>query len=176
MLIFKKPVPPEVVARPERPFGGSITILQVSPQARKIPLSYNKHIRGWHYVRPGHGSIPWEGLGEYRFISLMARLKDMEGIQSQPVTIHYSVDGGPATRYTPDFLVTLTNVPPFLARLGFDHQTLVEYKPSDRAKRRMDDIERAFAAVERANQPPILLLTELHLDVIEAELEAHLGY
>ena len=139
-----------------------IEILRVESEARAIPLSYAKHVRGWHPVRPGHGSIAYESKLEARLITRLSRLPELVSIRSQPVTVHYR-QTGIRGRYTPDFLVTLSRVPVELVALGFGLRTLVEVKPLWRSMRNEQRLTRQFAALRKACELPVVLMTSWDL-------------
>lgn len=139
-----------------------IDILRVKTQARAIPLSYGSHVRGWHPVRPGHGAIPFESKLESKFISKLAQLPELASLVSQPLTLHY-LHAGARQRYTPDFLVELSRVPPELTTLGFGLHTLVEVKPLSRALRVETKLTWQFAAARLASSHAIVLITDADL-------------
>lgn len=139
-----------------------IEILRVQPEARVIPLSYSRHVRGWHPVRPGHGSIAYESKLEATLITRLARFAALVSIRSQPVTVHYR-QAGLRGRYTPDFLVMLSQVPAELAALGFGLQTYIEVKPLWRSLRNEARLARQFAALRTASGLPVVLVTSWDL-------------
>ncbi|MCF7221602.1 hypothetical protein [Marilutibacter chinensis] len=137
-------------------------ILRAQPDARVIPLSRSRHVRGWHPVRPGHRSIAFESKLEAKLITCLAQLPELESIRSQPITVHYRC-AGVRGRYTPDFLVELSEVPPELAQLGFGLRTYVEVKPLWRSIRSETMLVRKVAALRLACKCPVVLVTDWDL-------------
>src|SRR3546814_13766656 len=106
----------------------TIEILRVQLDARVIPLSRPRHVRGWHSVRPGHRAIPFASKLEARLITGLAQLPELVSIRSQPITIPYSC-AGVRGRSTPDVLVEFTRVPAELVRAGFGLRSHVMVPP-----------------------------------------------
>lgn len=146
-------------ARPVTEGTSRITITGVVERHRAIPLSYGAHVRGYHPVRNGHGSVAFESLGERDTITWLAGFPELVRIESQPVTVMYDLDGV-AHRYTPDFRVDLAEVPFELECLGFGLRTFVEFKPSWAVPRVRAELERAFRAMKMAIEYPHVLITE----------------
>lgn len=139
-----------------------IDILSVQKEARVIPLSYSSHVRGWHPVRPGHSAIAFESKLESRFITWAAHLPELVSIVSQPITVNYR-HADTRRRYTPDFLVELSQVPAKLAAMGFGHFTLIEVKPLNRAISAETKLRHQFEAARLASSHPIVLVTDTDL-------------
>lgn len=139
-----------------------IEILRVQLDARMIPLSRSRHVRGWHPVRPGHRPIAFESKLEARLITRLSELPELSSIRSQPVTIHYRY-GGVRRRYTPDFFVELAEAPPELAKLGFGQRTFVEVKQLKRSLRAGEQLAHKFAALRLACDCPVALVTDWDL-------------
>ena len=140
----------------------TIEVIRVQLEARTIPLSYGSHVRGWHPVRPGHGSIAFESKLEARLITRLAQLPELVSIVSQPITVHYR-QADTCRRYTPDFLVELSSVPIELAALGFGRRTLVEVKQLNRALQAEANLVHQFAAACSATGHPIALVTQVDM-------------
>lgn len=134
--------------------------------ARRIPLSYGRHMTGVHPVRPDIGPVEYESQLEARAISLFARFTELAGLRSQPLTLVYRSRGS-MLRYTPDFHVSLTHVPDELALLGFERETLVEVKPWRRAAAQEAMLARKFSALRKATALPVVLLTDLDIPPFE---------
>lgn len=139
-----------------------IDILLVREDARVIPLSYGSHVRGWHPVRPGHGSIAFESKLEAKWITRLAQFPELASIVSQPITVHYQ-HAGIRRRYTPDFLVELFRLPAELAALGFGQRTLVEVKQLNCARRAEAELVHKFAAARLACGHSTALVTNADL-------------
>ena len=137
-------------------------IQSITHQERIVPLSHRHHVRGWHPVRPGHVSIAFESKLEASIISALANYKELVEIESQPITVRYSYFGI-TRRYTPDLLVTFSEVPVALARLGFKKKTYVEVKPLVRAMSLIKKLRLQFAVIRKATALPIVLLTDSDL-------------
>lgn len=155
------------LAAPEKPLD--IEIVRLQQDARVIPLSRSRHVRGWHPVRPGHPSIAFESKVEARLITWMARLPELVSIRSQPVTVDYRC-AGTRGRYTPDFYVELSRVPDELKQLGFGRRTYVEVKQFKHALRAEAELSRKFSAVRMACNCPIVLLTDCDLSPTSREV------
>ena len=143
----------------------SFVVEQIDPVGRKIPLSRAAHTRGWHPVRQGHGAIPFESGLERKVIDALARHGALFSIRSQPLTVSYR-ETGEARRYTPDFLVCLSDVPHELARFGFQEQTYIEVKPYEIAIELLPRIALRLAVIEAATGLPAVLITELDVPAI----------
>lgn len=139
-----------------------IQILRVQPDARVIPLSRSRHVRGWHPVRPGHRMVAYESKLEARVITRLATLPELVSVRTQPITVHFR-QAGVRGRYTPDLLVELSLVPLELARMGFGLQTYVEVKPLKRSLRVEAQLVRKFAALRLASSCPVVLVTDWDL-------------
>lgn len=146
----------------------SFEIEGVVPDYRRIPLSRSTHMRGWHPVREGHPAIPFESYLECRVISALARYPQLVCIKAQPVTILYR-HSGRAHRYTPDFLVQLSEVPVGLKALGFEALTYVEVKPQRRAIEAEETLHRQFSVIRQATGHAIALITDWDLLADETE-------
>ncbi|MFK3648012.1 hypothetical protein ACI2IY_06180 [Lysobacter enzymogenes] len=142
----------------------------VVPDYRRIPLSRSTHMRGWHPVREGHPAVAFESYLERRVITVLARYPQLVLIKSQPATIFYRHNGR-AYRYTPDFLVQLSEVPIGLKALGFETQTYVEVKPQRRAIEAEDALRRQFSVVRQATGHAVALITDW--DLLADETEGH---
>jgi len=136
---------------------------------RVIPLSRGRHVRGWHPVRPEHGAVPFESLLECRVLTAFTAFEEFVGVRSQPVTVFYPHDGR-QVRYTPDFHLSLSEVPAELTALGFDRETFIEVKPLWRALRYESDLRRQFAALRTAMGWPVVLVTECDLPRMRQEI------
>lgn len=143
-------------------------IQAISPDYRSIPLSRSTHIRGWCPVREGHPAIAFESRLECRVITVLARYPQLVSIKSQPVTIFYRHDTR-AHRYTPDFLVQLSEVPIALKVLGFEALTFVEVKPQRRAIEAEGTLRRQFNVVRQATGHGVALITDWDLLPDETE-------
>lgn len=141
----------------------------VIPDHRRIPLSRSTHMRGWHPVRQGHPAVAFESYLERRVISILARYPQMEWIKTQPVTVLYRYNGR-LHRYTPDFLVQLSEVPVALQALGFQTQTFVEVKPKRRAVEAEDTLRRQFSVMRQATGHAMALITDWDLLADEMEV------
>lgn len=131
---------------------------------RAVPLSRGRNIRGWHPMYPGHPSVAFESLGERGAIAAFAEFKPR--ITSQPVTIHYSVDGV-AYRYTPDLLVEFEEEPTELQWLGYGRRFLVEVKPDRRLPdEEADRLERGVRANLVATGIPLYVLKPADVDLV----------
>ena len=148
----------ERLAAPQSP----VIIEGILPEARRIPLSYGRHMPGWHPVRRCHPPVPVESRLEARVVSTLADVADVQKIQAQPVTIVYRLDGR-IHRYTPDFLITLTQIPEPLEKLGFGKQTYLEVKPQRRALQAEHRLRHKFAALRQATGLPVVLVTDWDL-------------
>jgi len=144
-------------------------VSEVKPRNRRIPLSRSHHVRGWHPIRPGHGSVGFESRLESRFLTVIAQVAPGLTVQSQPVTITYELQGRDR-RYTPDFLVHLPTVPDPLKRLGFGLETYVEIKPLERA-RQLDEEWMLRLASLRTLGLPVTMVTDV--DIAQLAMEAH---
>lgn len=150
------------------------SLLEARRDHRLIPLSRSRHVRGWHPVRPGHGTIGFESKLERRVIDVLASYSELIRICSQPVTVTYREED--ETRaYTPDFFVQLHDVPLALAELGFGSQTYVEVKPYFLALKIRDRLSRRFAVLGQATGRPVVLITDLDLDGAMADMEVRHG-
>lgn len=136
-----------------------IAVKAIALKARNIPLSYSGHVRGHHPVRDGHEAVQFESLTERAFIAAVASLPELVSIESQPLTIYFTADGQ-RRRYTPDFVVRLSEVPPALECLGFGLETYVECKPADLVPAHHDELDRNFRAMGIAVRAPMLLITD----------------
>lgn len=136
---------------------------------RVIPPSRSHHVRGWHPVRDGHCSIPFESLLECRLITALATYAEVVRITSQPVTVSYE-NKGRLTRYTPDLHVLLSSVPDALAALGFEKETYVEAKPFLRAFHDEAKLLRQFRVLRAATQVAVVLLTDLDVQRLTREV------
>ena len=145
-------------------------VSDVKPSNRRIPLSRSHHVRGWHPIRPGHGSVGFESRLESRFLTVIAQVAPGLTVQSQPVTIIYVLQGRDR-RYTPDFLVHLPTVPEPLKRLGFGLQTYVEIKPLERA-RQLDEEWMLRLASLRTLGLPVTMVTDFDVAQLLAEANA----
>jgi hypothetical protein len=140
----------------------SLAVTKWVETQRVIPLSYGDHVRGVHPVRTGHPPVLFESKLEASTISSLVVLPGFEGIQSQPVTVHYRWHDK-SYRYTPDLRVQLRFVPDQLRRLGFGFDTFVEVKPLKRAWRDQMALHRRFTAMRTASYQPIVLVTDQDL-------------
>lgn len=150
-------------------FPDACHITNVMPDKRVIPASRNRHVRGWHPVRPGHLPVPFESKLECRALSALVEFDEVCRVRSQPITVVYEYDGR-SYRYTPDFLVELSAVPKALAGLGFGLQTYVEVKPLRHALRTEHALLRKFDVVRNATQTTVTLLTDWDLSLAEQEV------
>lgn len=160
MLILKSR--PVVAAAPAFPGSIKSPLIRITAlihEYRTVPLSYSGHARGMHPVFEGHGCISWEGLTERDMISALARFPELVKIVSQPLTVFYEADGE-AYRYTPDFSIRLTEVPPELEVLGFELLTYVECKPAELVPEQRLKLDRNFRAMKLAVPEPMLLILD----------------
>lgn len=149
-----------------------ITITGVVERHRAIPLSRGAHVRGYHPVRKGHGSVAFESLGERDTITWLAGFPELVRIESQPVTVFYELDGT-AHRYTPDFRVDLAEVPFELECLGFGLRTYIEFKPTWAVPGARAELDLAFRAMKLAVQAPHVLITEAELGALSYMVNNH---
>ncbi|MGH8507047.1 MAG: hypothetical protein ACRETM_13975 [Stenotrophobium sp.] len=139
-----------------------IVITDIRWHNRKIPLSYSGHVRGWHPFRSEHGSIGFESLVERNLLTALASCREIENVVSQPVTIFYRIENK-QFRYTPDYMVTVSEVCGGLEVLGFRGVTFVECKPDELVREERDCIDRNFRAVQMAFGQPAVLITQWDL-------------
>jgi hypothetical protein len=132
---------------------------RVEHDRRVIPPSRGYHMRGWHPVRKGHGSIPFESKLERLVISDLATYSELNRLKSQPVTVTYR-HADRTVRYTPDFLVEFESVPADLQPFGFGLTTYVEVKPRERALENLEKLCRQFSVLSMATGHPVVLLTD----------------
>jgi len=132
------------------------------PDARTIPLSYGRHTPGVHPVRPDLEPVEFESNLEGRAISLLANFCELIELRSQPVTLVYRSRGS-LLRYTPDFWVRLSQVPPELEEFGFERETFVEIKPWRRAAAQESLLARKFSALRQATGKSVVLLTDMDI-------------
>ena len=162
MIDFESMAPGAITSKllAEAPSG--LAIRRVVPMERQIPLSRTVHVRGFLPAGEGKKSIAFESLLEKRFVSQMLAFPEVEEIVSQPVTIHYSIDGR-EHRYTPDYQVKLVEVPDSLKALGFNKATFVECKPVSKIPEQARRLSRHFQSVGIATRMPILTFTDSKL-------------
>lgn len=147
----------------------ALSIDRVEHDRRTIPLSRSNHVRGWHPVQPGHGSVPFESRLECRVLTAFVAFDEFKGVRSQPVTVTYR-HAGRKVRYTPDFHLSLSTVPAELAALGFGPETFIEVKPLWRALRLETKLSRQFAVLRAAVGCPVVLITECDLPRMRQEI------
>lgn len=138
----------------------SMAVHAVVDNFRQIPLSYSRHIRGFHPVRDGHESIGFESLLERDTITWLASFPEVRRIQSQPLTVLFQL-GSENHRYTPDLKVEIDGEIPFeLECLGFGAVTLIECKPAWVVPNIALELDRNARAVRLAKKSQLLLITE----------------
>lgn len=164
MLIFdqKSDVVRKSVAVAKHPICRML-IRSVVEAHRAVPLSYGKHIRGYHPIRPGHGRIPFESLIERDTMTALAKLPQLIKMEAQPLTVFFEADGV-RHRYTPDIRVTLSEVPFELECLGFERVTLIECKPAQKLAKQRLELQRNFQAIRMAVDIPQVLILDEDLD------------
>ncbi len=104
-----------------------------STSTRKIKPSHSDHMIGYCGVPIGGKNIAvqYESGLECFFLEWIGKASDsLTLVAAQPVTAYGSFNNGLTRRYTCDFLVEMSQVPPRLKWLGFECTTLVEIKPS----------------------------------------------
>ncbi len=128
--------------------------------ARRIPLSQGGHLTGWHPVRPGHGSVPFESALERDAITWLSQWPGFCRRVAQPITVEYLRADGRLAHYTPDLWVIFDPLPGALQARGFGAETYIEVKYALEAEPLADRLTWLQAAVERETQRPWVLLTE----------------
>ena len=121
---------------------------------RRIPLSHGGHLTGWHPVRPGHGSVPFESALERDAITWLSQWPGFCRLVAQPITVEYLHADGRLAHYTPDFFVVFDPLPGALRTRGFGAETTIEVKYALEAEPLADRWAWLRAAVERQTQRP----------------------
>lgn len=111
--------------------GAAPRSVEIAWQARRIPLSYGRHVTGQIPISFPRCAIRFESQLERDVIVFLSVQPGIRFIQSQPFTLRY-VESGRRLRYTPDLLVVLQPIPALLKQLGFGAWTVVEVKPQAR--------------------------------------------
>ena len=135
----------------------------VVPRQRKLGLGYGGKIMGFHPVRPGHGSVPYESTLERDLLPLLGGMNCLHRVVAQPVTIHFHYYGR-RFRYTPDFWVWLSVVPPGLAAIGVSiTRFFVEVKPTERLAACQQDLDIKLMALRIGTGLSTILCTEMEI-------------
>lgn len=152
--------------------SGPISLIGIRPRRRKIPLSRATHTRG-HIPLPGGRSVPCESRLEADFVKAVARLPELEGIVSQPITVDYRC---PCARshYTPDYLVELSAVPDALALWGFAKRTYIECKPAARIAKAFGKLQMATRVIALLSDAPLLVFDERDIAAMKGVAHVHL--
>jgi len=111
--------------------GAASRPVEIAWQARRIALSYGRHVTGQISISFPRCPIRFESQLERDVIVFLSVQPGIRFIQSQPFTLRY-VESGRRRRYTPDLLVVLQPIPALLKHLGFGAWTVVEVKPQAR--------------------------------------------
>lgn len=136
-------------------------ITNVDWRVRKVPLKKGS-IRGFHPGVNGGSEIQFESLLECQIISALADQPGLVNIESQPFTVHFQVDGR-SHRYTPDLLVTFSEISSDLERRGFQRMTLVECKPRAKLQEVSQALCRARGAIQALTSIPLLVIVDSRL-------------
>ena len=132
-------------------------------RARRVPMSYGRHVTGRVPVSLAPCVVAYESQLERDVIVFLATFRALRFIESQPFTLHY-VDRGRRHRYTPDLLVVLHPVPTLLERLGFEVWTVVEVKPHAELQADGEAIGARLARVGKATGFSAVCLTEHEIE------------
>lgn len=127
--------------------------------ARRVPLSYGRHVTGQVSITLAQCVVAYESQLERDAIVFLASRCGLQFLQSQPFTLHYA-HGDRRYRYTPDLLVVLHPVPVLLRRLGFGAWTVVEVKPYADLEAHRETIVARLAHVAQATGFATTCLTE----------------
>ena len=118
-----------------------------SLSSRRIPTKSRLSVRGFIVARfpeePDGRRLNFESGLERAFILLMLARRDVVSIVEQPFGVTWTNGEGRVARYTPDFLLTLTD----------GRRLAVEVKRAEQVRRRRIDVELALIA---AQLPPTL--------------------
>jgi hypothetical protein len=144
------------------PSAAGIQILGVDIETRRVRATKGGHIRGYEPLGAGRRSVVFESLLERAVIRALVRFPQLRDIRAQPMTVRYTL-GGKLRRYTPDFLVLLSEVPPELKALGFGLHTIVEAKAAALFAFDRERVELGIRALIQARREPVVLLTEWEL-------------
>lgn len=138
---------------------GEVIAHDIVWNARKIPLSYSRHITGHFVPGGGRSAIPFESHLERSAIAALVNLHVTQEVVAQPVTVTYSATGSRRT-YTPDLFVRMDYVPRALSALGWEMTTLVEVKPACVLNRHANRIRFKLRVAEIATGLAGVCLTE----------------
>lgn len=141
----------------------ALTVIRVETRSRVIKPVKGGHVRGYQPLGAGRPSVAFESLLEKRAIRELAKFPELKSLVAQPVSVVYRI-GGKERRYTPDFLVELSEVPPELETLGFGVRTLLEIKAAGLLAMDRERLELGVKALRAARQPPFVLLTDADLE------------
>ncbi len=143
--------------------------VEVMPSERRVPVGRAARITGWHPIRYGHGPVPFDSSLERDFLNALVSLPGFKKVIAQPVTVHYAV-WGEHHKYTPDYLVTMSEIPDCFAAVGITQTTFfVEVKHTRLLDECANRLECSLAALRMATGIPVLLLTEQEIRVRKEE-------
>lgn len=158
---------------------------QVSTPEHCLDVAPDRLIQVRRRIRPAHGknmtgrvplrrvgSVEYESALERNFLLWIRGCSHLVDVVEQPLLVA-GWFGGSYRRYTPDFLVTLRQIPRDLKALGFGARTIVEVKPAVFA----GDVEvrQKLCLARKVTGLPAVIVTELDVTLPLTEETAHVN-